>query len=130
MQTGQILMTKTRQVFSVHQKRKIRKVKVNVSNYITLSSSKQFIYCPLLLTQVTAPLPYLLVGLNNDTERYPLIFSTIEYQSYDIFDKKNSGFTRNLQLSKASIDLRAGKRLSSETERKNTLRLQIFYIGI
>ena len=30
----------------------------------------------------------LLVGLNNDTERYPLIFNTIEYQSYDIFDKK------------------------------------------
>ena len=30
----------------------------------------------------------LLVGLNNDTERYLLIFSTIEYQSYDIFDKK------------------------------------------
>ena len=30
----------------------------------------------------------LLVGLNNDTERYPLIFSRIEYQFYDIFDKK------------------------------------------
>ena len=30
----------------------------------------------------------LLVGLNNDTEHYPLIFSTIEYQSYDTFDKK------------------------------------------
>ena len=30
----------------------------------------------------------LLVGLNNDTERYPLIFDTMEYQSYDVFDKK------------------------------------------
>ena len=30
----------------------------------------------------------LLVGLNNETEHYPLIFNTIEYQSYDIFDKK------------------------------------------
>ena len=31
----------------------------------------------------------LLVGLNNDTERYPLIFDTMEYQSYDVFDKKS-----------------------------------------
>ena len=30
----------------------------------------------------------LLVGLNNDTKHYPLIFDTMEYQSYDVFDKK------------------------------------------
>ena len=33
----------------------------------------------------------LLVGLNNDTERYPLIFSMIEYQSDDIFLTRKFG---------------------------------------
>ena len=70
----------------------------------------------------------LLVGLNNDTERYSLIFNRIEYQSS--FLQENSGFTRDLQLSKPSVDLRAGKRLSTETERKHILRLQILYIVI
>ena len=65
------------------------------------------------------------VGLNNDTERYPLSFDMIEYQSYDIFDKKIRALLE--------IYSSASLLLTYEQEkdcRVNILRLQIFYIGI
>ena len=65
------------------------------------------------------------VGLNNNTERYPLIFNMIEYQSYDIFDKKIRALLE--------IYSSASLLLTYEQEkdcRVNILRLQIFYIGI
>ena len=98
MQTGPILITKTRQVFSVHQKIKKKKKRSKSTSDRELELSSTEAYDEVYQAQSnlsTAPPSNtsnctitLLVGLNNDTERYPLIFNTIEHQSYVIFDKK------------------------------------------
>ena len=83
-------------IFCPPKKKKKKKSKSTSDRELELSSTEA--YDEVYQAQrnlSTAPPPntsnctiILLVGLNNDTERYPLIFNTIEYQSYDIFDKK------------------------------------------
>ena len=90
-------MTKTRQVFFCPPKKKKKKKSKSMSDReLELSGTEAYDEVYQAQNNLsTAPPPNtsnctitLLAGLNNDTDGYPLIFNTIEYQSYDIFDKK------------------------------------------
>ena len=71
-------------------KKKKKKSKSASDRELELSSTQVYdeVY-PAQSNLSTAPPPNTNnLGLNNNTEIYPLIFNTIEYQSCDTFDKK------------------------------------------